>query len=151
MKIYPARGFIVLTSTMIMSTVLLIMMFTIGVIVFLSRLSVLDTEQKQGSVMLAEACVQTAFLNIAQNTSYAPASGGECVSVSDSCEESYPVYVCKICSVTENSGEYTVRTRAALGGAYTNLEVQGTLVSNNYAIVSWREVGTYSGAICTIP
>jgi Tfp pilus assembly protein PilX len=151
MKIYRARGFIVLTSTMIMSTVLLIMMFTIGVIVFLSRLSVLDTERKQGSVMLAEACVQTAFLKIAQNTSYRPESGGECVSVSDSCEESHPVYVCKICSVTENSGEYTVRTRAALGGAYTNLEVRGILVSNNYAIASWREVGTYSGAICTIP
>lgn len=145
------RGFIALMSVMIMSAIVLVMIFTLGVSVFFSRFSVLDGENKRVSLALAEACANTAMLKVAQNSSYAPVVGGECVSVSDTCGISGAAKTCRICSVTLTDGSYTILTRAVYKGAYTTLEVQGAVGPTNFLVTKWTELPTYSGAICSIP
>lgn len=145
------RGFVALMSIVIMSAIVLVLMFTLGISVFFSRFSVLETEHKRVSLALAEACANTAMLKIVQNASYAPAFGGECVSVSDTCGASGATRTCRICSVEESSGTYTIRTRAVHKGAYTTIEAVGTVGATNFNVDAWGEVASYTGAVCTLP
>lgn len=145
------RGFVALMSIIIMTAVVIALIFTVGVSVFFSRFSVLDGEYKRESLALAEACTNTAMVKIAQDPSYAPAATGECVSVSDTCGVVGATRTCKICSVSLSGGMYTIRTRAVYTGAYTTIEAKGSLGETNFNVSSWREVGSYAGAICTLP
>jgi Tfp pilus assembly protein PilX len=67
------RGFVALISVIIISAVLLFLMVTAAAIAFRGRFNTLDYENKKISVGLAEACVQTAMLKLAQSESYNPA------------------------------------------------------------------------------
>lgn len=144
-------GFVALMSIIIMSALVIGLIFTVGVSVFFSRFSVLDGEYKRTSLALAESCTNTAMLKIAQDSAYEPVSGGECVSVSDICGVSGTVRTCKICSVTVAGGIYTIRTRAVYRGAHTTIETKGALGPDNFNVTSWREISTYTGAICPLP
>lgn len=145
------RGFVALVSIVIMSGIVTVLIFTLGVSVLFSRFSVLDGEYKRTSLALAEACANTAMLKIAQDVAYTPDAGGECVSVSDICGASGATHTCRVCSVSRSGGRYTILTRAVYRGAYTTLETKGTLGTKNFNVSSWRESGSYSGAICALP
>ncbi len=145
------RGFVALMSIMILSAIVLVMIFTLGASVFFSRFSALEGEYKRTSLALAEACATTAMLKVAQSSTYTPAVGGECVSVSDSCGVSGATKTCTICSVALSSGTYTVRTRAVFKGSYTTLEVKGSMAATNFVVTQWTEIPVYSGSICTLP
>ncbi len=138
-------------SVMIMSAMVLVMIFTLGISVFFSRFSVLESEQKRLSLALAEACANTAMLKAAQNSAYTPPFGGECVGVSDTCGVAGATRTCRICSVSQTAGTYTIRTRAVYKGAYSAVEFRGTLGASAFTVSSWREIAPYTGSVCTLP
>ncbi len=151
MKKNSRSGFVALLSVIIMSAVVLVMIFTLGTGVFFSRFSVLENENKRISSGLAEACANTAILKIAQNDSYAPAVGGECVSVSDTCGASDAIMICQICSVHLSGSIYTVRSRAEYKGSFTTLQVQGVMGPASFTLSAWSEIPAYTGSICPLP
>lgn len=144
---HGSRGFIALMSVIIISAILLVLMFTLGLSSFFNRFDVLDTENKRVSLGLAEACVNVAMVKIAQDPSYNPS--GECVSVSDTCGPGAKK-VCKICSVGSTFPK-TIDTRAVYNGAYSNVSVAvDNLGTGNFTVTSWSEVPT-GPAGCTVP
>ena len=82
------RGFVALISVIIMSAVLLIFVTVMGTWIFFSRFDATDGENKRASEVLAASCVARAFQNIALDSSYMPAAGGDCVAISGTCSSS---------------------------------------------------------------
>jgi hypothetical protein len=140
------RGFIALMSVILISAILLVLVFTLGVSSFFNRFSTLDREYKRLSLDLAEACANVAMVKIAQDSAY---TGGECVGVSDTCGAADAEMVCAICSVS-GSGMKTIRSRAVYRGAYTNLRVTSSMASSNFLVASWEEE-TSGPSGCTVP
>jgi hypothetical protein len=138
------RGFIALLSVIIISLLLLGLVATANTAGFFSRFSELDGEYKLGSYSLAEACVNVALLNLAQNYSYAP--GNQQVMVdSDSC------YIDSIATTATTGTRKTVLIKAhsAYKNTFTNLEVTvqvqnpavaGATITPNIVLVSQQEV-----------
>ncbi|NBV77610.1 hypothetical protein EBR66_05610 [bacterium] len=149
MSVDDSRGFIALTAVVIISAVLLLMLFMLGVSSFFVHFDTLAMENRRISLALSEACVNAAILRVSQNGSYAPVSGGDCVSLGGTCGGSNLQYVCKICSVTYAAGTATVITRARYNGAYTNLQVSFT-TGSNVAVGAWSEL-PLSPHGCTVP
>src|ERR1035437_3862474 len=63
-------GFIALMSAIVMSAILLLIASTLSFTGFSGRLNILDSEYKEKSSALAEACMDTAILKIANNKDY---------------------------------------------------------------------------------
>ncbi|MBI5004049.1 hypothetical protein HZC00_03070 [Candidatus Kaiserbacteria bacterium] len=145
------RGFVALMSVIVISAILLMLIFTLGIASFFDRFDTFDTESKRASLDLAETCANMAILKIAQDADYVPASGGECISASDICGTPRAERVCKICSVVLRGSEYSITTRAVINGAYSNVQVKGSLTTENFLVTSWSEVSVYSGPTCIVP
>lgn len=134
-----SSGYIALISVIIICAVLLIITFTVSFSGFFARYNIFDSENKKISVGLAEACVDTAILEIAKGNDV-PA--GTTVTVGDSTK------VCKICEVT-GAAQKIIKAKAIYGKAYTNLTVAVTPNASDVTIDSWEEVPTNSS--CVIP
>lgn len=120
-------GFMALMSVIIISVLLLIIAVTIGMTGIFGRFNVLDSESKERSLALAEACADTAILNLARSQ---PQLTPVLVGL-DSCE---------IVSVTSQGTGNIIQTRAIINKSYTNLIV---VIDSDYDIVSWREVANF--------
>ena len=138
-------------SVIVISAILLTLIFTLNLSSFFARFDALSGENKRVSLGLAEACIEAAKLKAAQNASYAPAPGGDCVSVSDTCGAVGATKTCRTCNVTHIGNSYTFMTRAAVGGSYTNLTVTGTIATSTFSVTGWSENTQYLGPICAIP
>ncbi len=78
-------GFIALVSAVIISVVLLLIATNLSITSFYSRSNILDSELKEKSLALAEACADTAILKLANNPTYT-SSTNESVNVNgDNC------------------------------------------------------------------
>lgn len=129
------KGFAALTAAIIISTILLVMMAGTAGIAWRGRFAALDYENKKISVALAQACVQTAILELAQNPAYL---GNEIIAVGAD-------RFCKICPIQKSSFYmYMINSRAAYGNTYTNLTVKIISDGSNFDPVSWEE--TANGA-----
>jgi hypothetical protein len=146
------RGFVALISVIVISAVLLVLVFTLGIASFFNRFDTLDTESKRVSMALAEACASIAMLKLAQHPNYTPMSAGDCESVSDICGVRGATRICKICSVKQSiGGMYTIVTRSVFGSAYSNLQITGFLTAANFSVSSWRELAVNPIPTCTLP
>ncbi len=150
-RIMPKNGFVALMSVIIISAFLLVMIFTLGLGTFLSRINVLDIEFKKTSRSLAEACANQTMLKLAQNSSYTPVSSGECIGVGDTCGASGAKLTCRICQVSAVGSDRTILTRAVYSGAYTNIQASITLEATNVTVKDWKELGSYGGPVCPLP
>ena len=80
------KGFVALVSTLLISSVLIVLMYTTSTGSFYSRLDSMGSEFKRVSVGLSEACSNAALLKIAQDYNYTPAVGGDIITVGpDTC------------------------------------------------------------------
>jgi hypothetical protein len=140
------EGFVALMSVIVISAFLLVMIFTLGVGTFFTRINILDTESKRVSLALAESCASRAMLSLSQNPAYVPVPGGECVGVGDTCGVSDAKMLCMICEVGASGADRSILTRAVFGGAYTNLRVTVTLGGSNLLVKEWRETAAFGGA-----
>lgn len=149
----PQNGYIALISAVIISGVLMGLAGTANFAGFFSRLNVLNSEYKRESLGLAESCVYSALLKIAQDYLYAPAAGGETISINPN--------FCKILSVSYGAEETSHRKIAAIvtqgeyRGAFSNIIVTADVLNPtaqtatptalpNISIVSWEETPTRS-------
>lgn len=122
-----SRGFIALISIIIISAILMLVAVTLSFTGFYGRYNALDSEFKERSLALAEACAEEAILKIVMDAGY---FGSETVEVEDE--------QCTIGAITVLGNIKTFRAEAVFGEAYTNLEISYDFV--NRSIASWEEV-----------
>lgn len=138
------KGFVALMTVIIVGAILLTLVFTLGASAFLNRFSIFDTQNKRMSLALAESCANMAMVKIASNPNYNPSA--ELVTVGSGAGES-----CRICGVSPVGGpNYTIRVRAVYQGAFTNLTIAGSIVSNNFDVTAWSETPSGPGS-CPLP
>lgn len=114
------RGFIALISAIIISMILLLVITDASLTSFYGRFNVLDSEYKERSSALADACVDTLLLRLAdgQNPTGTIAVGTD------------------QCQIVTSTNPYAIQ--AIYQNSYTNLQI--TLNNTSLAIVSWVEV-----------
>lgn len=120
------NGFVVLMSTIILSAVMLAVVFSLSTSGFFTRLNLLDSENKEASFALAEACGQIAVLKLHQNSSY---TGNETITVERE--------VCRILAKETSGSEIIIKTKSTIGGAVSNVIIN--LDSITLAVNRWRE------------
>lgn len=125
-----ARGYIAITSAIIISFLLMTIVFTLSSASFFSRSNILDSNQKETSLGIAEACADTALLKLAQNSAY---SGNENLNVGSS--------TCSILSLESPSGQKIIKTWANYKGYQTNIKI--TLNYPAMTIISWEELPNF--------
>ncbi len=121
-------GFIALISAVIISVILLLIISNSSLTGFYSRSDILDSELKEKSAALAEACTDTALLKISNNSTYNPSN--EIVNVGSD--------TCIIKSVAYGAGQKTVNITADYNHYVTNLKI--VVNSSDLAVVSWEEI-----------
>lgn len=114
MNIKKLTGFIALTSALIISAVLLLVVATGSLSGFFTRGNVLNAEQKERSLALADACVDAARARLSGDPSYA---GGDIVVVDAAGG------LCQILSGAMGSPRL-FKIRAVYQHAFTNLRVE---------------------------
>ena len=127
-------GFVALITAIILSAVLLIIVITLNQTSFFTRGILIDSESKERSAALAEACVDIAMLKLANNPTY----GGDepAVSIgSDSCEIFHidPLL----------GGQQTIETKGIFNGATTNLSVVVDVSVSDISVHSWTEIENF--------
>lgn len=127
----PQNGFIALMSAMLISVALLTLMISVSFEGYYGRFAILDSELKETSVSLAEACVNIAILRLAQGNEFTGT-----VPVGDN--------ECEIVDINTVSGNYVIEAQGVYKDAYTNLEVE---IDPDFFpethIVSWVEVPNF--------
>ena len=127
------QGFIALITAIVLSAILMVVTVVLNQSGFFARSALLDSEYKERSVALAQACADTALLKLAANPAYA---GSETVPVeSDTClirptQINMPIV-----------GQDTVETSAVFQEASTNLRV--VVNAADMSIISWDEVPSF--------
>jgi len=128
-------GFVALISAILISVSLLILTVAVSFEGYHSRFSILESQQKEASTYLAEACINTAILKIAQNIHYA---GNETIPVGG---ES-----CKIVSAVQGTfpTERIIKAKGISGDAVTNLRVEASFLNSpDIDIDIWEEVASF--------
>lgn len=121
------NGYVVLTSIIIISVVILLIALTLGITSFLTRLDISSSYYKEISNSLSKACVQTALLKLSLSPSY---SGNETIPVgSDSCQ---------IISVTASGSNKIISTQGQYQNSYTNLKT--TVLASDLSFVGQEEL-----------
>src|SRR5262245_24206765 len=108
------KGFIAVTSAIIITVLLLAITLAIVFTGYFARFNVLDSESKERSVALAEGCADTAIYNFSQGST---ATGSVTIG-SDPCS---------IVFVQDNSpvtGKALIKTQGIINKATTNMKVQ---------------------------
>ena len=119
-------GFIALMSAVIISVILLLIATNLSLTSFYGRSKILDSELKERSSALAEACADTAIVKLANDPLYTPPAGGEPVSVSgDEC-------------IIESVIGSIINVKADYKNYITKLKIEVDL--SDLSIVSWEEI-----------
>ncbi|TSC70246.1 MAG: putative endonuclease [Parcubacteria group bacterium Gr01-1014_46] len=124
------RGFVALMSSIVISSILLVITVNTGQISFYNRFNILDSEMKEMSSGLADACLDIALLNFAQNSSY---SGNTTVNVGENS--------CLIGSIVTNGTHKIFNTKGVFRNAHTNLKV--IIDGTSLQVISAEEIPTY--------
>jgi len=125
-------GFVLLMSSIVISSILVAVVFSLSFSGFFTRFNLLDSYNKESSLQLAEACGDIAVLKKIQDINY---SGNEAVPIgSDSCF---------IFLVTSNIIDTTAKVPNDDGGAVSNIRIELDLSASPPAITRWREVETF--------
>ena len=123
-------GYVALISAIIISAVLLTALAAASLLGFTGRFNILNSEFKEQSAALAEACLDFAALKLTEDSGY---TGREVVVVgSDACE---------IRSIEDVGAAKKVQTQAVFQKSYTNLEALVDPLNGD--IISWREIETF--------
>lgn len=125
------RGFLALITAIIMSVVLLLLATTLGFTSFSGRFNILDSEMKERSSALADACVDDAILRLANDINY-QGDATTTVSATDQCYTG---------SIPPTVPTKTFQTRGVYSNSYTNLRV--TIDTDNFSVVFYEEIPTF--------
>ena len=136
MNALTQQGFVALISAIIISALLLTITITMGMTGIFSRFNVLDSESKERSSALAEACADEAIMKLASDKDYKLVSPDDHnIAVgSDTCD------IVSLSPATPRSFPITIQTRGVINKSYTNLVVT---INSDYGIDSWEEVSNF--------
>ena len=129
------KGFIALTSAIVIVLVLVTITVVVSISGFLGRFNILNVEFKEKSYGLAEACVEVAIIKLANNPLYSPSN--ECVPVGDSCPTGENT--CTIVSVEPDGSNKVIKAKAVFNESHTNLKATVDSSINNIPITAWKE------------
>ena len=118
-------GFIAIISVVIIVALLMAISFALSTSGFFARANVSDSEAKEHSVALAEACVENARIKLAADPAYA---GGETMTIGGD--------QCTITSVTGGASRI-IRTTATFQSTVTTLRV--AVSATTLQVLSWEE------------
>ncbi len=125
------KGYIAITSAVVISLLLMAITFALSFSSFFGRFNVFDSQTKEISQALAEACAENALLKLAQNSSYA---GNETITVKapDTCD---------ILTIETNGSQKTIKTRATFQKTTTNVKIIANMPGPQ--LVSWEELPSF--------
>jgi len=124
------QGYIALVSAIVISALLMTFTFALSFSGFFARFNILNSEYKERSIGLAEACADIALLKLSENSAY---TGGENVAVDgDSCH---------IYTVATVGANFEIYTDANFNSAETNIKVVAAV--SDLDIVSWGEIAVW--------
>ena len=126
-------GYIALIATIVIFSLLTAIAVTLSMTSFFVRSTLLESEYKERSIALAEACADTALLKRAANPAYV---GNEIIPVNPASCTILPI----ITGPPLPPGEIGIKTKAIFQNAVTNMCVVAN--DTDLAIISWREVET---------
>lgn len=124
------KGFVALMSAIIISVILLLMVTNLSLTGFYDRSNIFDSEMKNVSLALAEACVDTALLKLANDSTYI-ATGGETVTISGS-------DTCTIDQTTLTNPTRIFNVHASPSNYYTNLQIEINVAT--VGVNKWEEI-----------
>ncbi len=124
------KGFVALISSIIISAILLIILTTLSLGEFYTRYNILDSELKERSRDIADACVDETLLAIANNSAY---TGNETKTVNEN--------TCFIDTVVTNGSEKSFRIRAIYQNYFTSLKI--IIDSSTLNVLSWEEIRSF--------
>ena len=140
-------GFVALVSVIIIFAILLVLVALIATSSFFTRFNVLDYENKKVSVALAEACVETALVNLAKDPVNYPLG----IPIPQGRQETIEFgKTCRICPIGGSNPNFIIYTRSSYNNAYANLTINASLTATNFTITSWDESLTFPAG-CVLP
>ncbi len=119
-------GFVVLTSVIVLSVVLLLLAQTLSIAGYFQGSGALNFELKERSYALAYTCIDSAFYKISQDLDYA---GNETLTIGSG--------TCHIDTIVYQNNQSTITSSATYGNNTTRLKLVGDA---NFAIVSFQEL-----------
>ena len=125
-----SRGYIAITTTIILALVMLVLAITLGVTNLTTRLGEVDFMNKRLSYFTAQACLEDARLKLAIDSNYA---GNEVVNVGS--------YQCSILDVETSGSNRILKARAQIQGPTTNLRL--TVDSSTLETVTLEELSKF--------
>ena len=128
-KIYHNNGYIAITSAIVISILIMSFVFAVSFSGFFNRFNILDSSLKETTNSLAEACVETALLKLAENSAY---SGNENINIDGE--------QCVILPIETGGGQKIIKAKAVIKEIVTNLKV--AVNSSDFSIISWEELAT---------
>ena len=126
----PNNGYIAITAAIIITILILSIVATTSSIGYFGRFNILGSFIKEEGDALAEACADTALLELALDIDY---TGSTTTNVASS--------TCEILAITTSGNQKTIKARGLKDNTVTNIEV--VLDTNDFTIVSWEEVETF--------
>lgn len=121
------KGYIAITSAILISIVLMAIILTVSSIGFRGRANIFDSYSYAKSKYASEACLETALLKLVENPDY---TGNETINIYSN--------QCNILDVVEVSPtERLIQAESIVLTSKTNLSV--TVDINDFSIISWQE------------
>ncbi|MEK7193642.1 MAG: hypothetical protein AAB652_02530 [Patescibacteria group bacterium] len=121
------KGYIAITSAVMMMGIIIFIVFTIGFTSFLSRANLSHSYYKDKTLGLAEGCLQVALYKLTQSSTY---SGAETIPVDTE--------TCRVVSVVASTTRKIIVTQGEYQKAYTNLRI--TIDEADFALLNWEEL-----------
>jgi|SRR3989344_1827515 len=121
------QGFMALMSAIVMSVLLIAITLSLGISSFFGRFDILDSESKERSMGLAEACVSQATSEVSTGTVYATLTVFPIPNSTESCKR----------MSEQNGNEYIIKAQGEFNKSFTNLKV--VVDSSTFDVVSWQE------------
>ena len=125
-----SKGYIAITTTIIVSLVVLLLSSAVGSSSLFSRLNELDSMYKRSSYFLTRSCLDHAMYKLAQSTSY---GGSETVVIGSD--------TCTLLPVETNGGNKIIKAWSQTNSTRTNLKL--TIVTLDLSTVSLEEVQSF--------
>ena len=127
-------GFVALITAIVLSLILIVVTTTLNQTSFFARSVLLDSEYKERSAALAEACIDIARLKLVDDATYVGSEAYIPIG-SSSCE------IRPLINDSPSIGQKTIETRGIFLGATTNLKV--VVKSDDISVVSWSELESF--------
>ena len=124
------EGFVALISAIVISFLLMAIVFSLSFRGFFGRFNLLDSEFKERSIAVAEACGENALLRLAQDINYV---GSENFDIgNDSCD---------VLAIDTGLSPRVIQVTANINSAVTNIEI--VVDESDFSVDSWEEVANF--------